>query len=148
MIASQSKAFFNTFHQLSYHLLSAQDVSIWNHQYIQKHNTTVARIPRHQFIAFLIVSNNLEFGWSSVCMVFMSSIWQSPHRLLQFSWANRKPELMNSHAMMNQIYKISLFIVFFGYIVDYKLACCSSFLYITNITCFCNCFTLSLISSW
>ena len=83
MIASQINAFFNIFHQLSYHLLSAQDVSIWNHQYIQKHSTTVAKIPRHRFIAFLITSNNVASGCLSVCTVFISSTWQSHHRLLQ-----------------------------------------------------------------
>ena len=83
MIANHIKAFFRIFHQASYHLLSAQDVSIWNHQYIQKHRTTVASIPRHQFIAFLITSNNVESGCFSVCTVFMSFTWQSHHRLLQ-----------------------------------------------------------------
>ena len=89
IMANQISAFLRTFHPPSYHFESAHDVNILNHQYIQKHNVTVARIPRHRLIAFLTVSNKpaLVLG-SFVWMVSTPSTWHFFQYALQSFCAN------------------------------------------------------------
>ncbi len=102
IIVSQINAFFNTFRQLSYHLLSAHDVSIKNHQYRQKHRTMVVNIPKHQLIAFFIVVN--RFGLTCLSSVCGSSSWLIKHidqnQKEQFSLAKTIDGNVNIHSII------------------------------------------------
>lgn len=114
IIASHNKAFFNTFNQLSYHLLSAHDVSILNHQYRQKHNTIVAKIPKHQLIAFLITVNKFAFGQSSlVWIVFISlTLHFAQNQLQLLLWAKVIEDIVTIHIIANHNINLLMFSIY------------------------------------